>query len=267
MSLIRATRSREASAPRRTRIAVVALVVAACGALAGIARALDTFSITAYFTPDKLGASTNLSASAKFAYSTSAPVPVSNVLAYGPAGLQVDLQGTGTCNKTALENTGPSACPGDSRIGFGDGVGLVEIAKEFIKEPFTFDLFLAPSEQGRFVVLIYVDATDPVSLQLVLAAKEVHGPKPYGIGVTFEVPPIPTLPGAAYASVENAHLTVGSQKVAYIHEVHGRRQLVHVKGLVVPRSCPRGGFPFLVTINFLDNTSSTDKYQAPCPRG
>jgi hypothetical protein len=266
VSPISETRSRAASAPRTARIGIVALVLAACGALAGVAWALDSFSITAYFTPDKLGASTNLSASAKFAYSTSAPVPVSNVLAYGPAGLEVDLKGTGTCNKTALENTGPSGCPANSRIGFGGGVGLVEIAKEFIKEPFTFDLFLAPSEQGRFVVLIYVNATDPVSLQLVLSAKEVHGPRPYGIGVTFEVPPIPTLPGAAYASVESAYLTVGSQKVAYFDEVHGHRQLVHVKGLVVPRSCPHGGFPFQVTINFLDHTSSIDKYQAPCPR-
>ncbi len=251
----------------RMRIFAIALVVGACGLGAAVVWAADTFSVTAYFTPDKLGSPTNLSAKATFAYSTSVPTPVGNFVAYGPAGLGLDIKGTGTCEKSALEQSGPSACPTDSRIGFGGGAGLVEFGKEFVKEPFTFDLFLAPREAGRFVILIYVEATNPVSLQLVLVAKEVRGPKPYGLGVTVEVPPIATLPGAAYASVESTYLTVGSQKVAYYHDVHGRRQLDHVKGLIVPKSCPSGGFPFLVTVDFLDGTATTDKYKAPCPTG
>jgi hypothetical protein len=255
------------SGGRRLGIFVAALLAGACALLAVVAWATNTFTISAYFTPDRLGAPTNLSAQATFAYSTSAPVPISNFIAYGPAGLGLNVTGTGTCNKAALEQAGPSGCPADSRIGFGGGVGLVEIAKEFIKEPFTFDLFLAPSENGQFVILVYVNAVSPVSLQLVLVAKEIHGSGPYGLGVTVEVPPIPTLPGAAYASVESTYLTVGSQKVAYYHLVHGRRRLVHVKGLIVPKSCPRGGFPFLVTIGFLDGTQTADKYTAPCPRG
>ena len=262
----RASGIRVAMGRRRVRMFAIALVAGACLLGAALAWATDTFTIAAYFTPDKLGAPTNVSAKTKFAYSTSVPVPISNVLAYGPAGLDFDVKGTGTCDKAALENAGPSACPPDSRIGFGGGVGLVEIAKEFIKEPFTFDLFLAPSESGRFVILIYVNAVSPVSLQLVLVAKETRGPKPYGLGVTVEVPPIPTLPEAAYASVESTYLTVGSQKVAYYHNVHGRRQLIHVKGLIVPKSCPRGGFPFLVTVSFMDGTQTSDRYTAPCPR-
>lgn len=246
---------------------IFVLVLLACLVGAAVAWAANTFTISAYFTPDKLGAPTNLSAKAKFAYSTTAPVPISRFLAYGPAGLGLDLRGTGTCSKPALEQGGPSACPADSHIGFGGGVGLVELAKEFIKEPFTFDLFLAPSEDRRFVILVYVEAVAPVALQLVLVAKEARGPKPYGLGVTVEVPPIATLPGAAYASVESTYLTVGSQKVAYYHGVHGRQRLVHVKGLIVPKSCPRGGFPFLVTIGFLDGTSTTDNYTVHCPRG
>jgi len=257
---------RRAMGRHRVRIFVLALLTGACLIGAAVAWATNTFSITAYFTPDKLGASTNISAKATFAYSTSVPVPISNFVAYGPAGLAFDVKGTGTCNKAVLENAGPSACPADSRIGFGGGIGLVEIAKEFIKEPFTFDLFLAPSESGRFVILVYVNAVSPVSLQLVLVAKEIHGSKPYGLGVTVEVPPIPTLPGAAYASVESTYLSVGSQKVAYYNMIHGKRKLVHVKGLIIPKSCPRGGFPFLVTIGFLDSTQTSDKYTAPCPR-
>ena len=48
--------------------------------------------------------------------------------------------------------------------------------------------------------------------------------------------------------------------------VDGRKRLVHVKGLTVPKKCPSGGFPFEVTISFEDGTASTDKYTLACPR-
>lgn len=250
----------------KLRIAVVAMIGCACLIGAVLAFASETFTVTTYFSPDKLGAPTNLSAKAIFASNGRAPTPVGNVLAYGPAGFDVDVAGTGVCEKAVLELNGPGGCPADSRIGFGGGVGLVEIAKEVIKEPFTLDFFLGPSEGGRLVILVYANAVSPVSVQIVIVAKEVHGPKPYGLGFTFEIPPIPTLPGASYASVESSYFTVGSQKVAYYHTVRGKRRLVHVKGLIVPRTCPHGGFPFKVTIGFLDGAQSTDAYTAPCPR-
>ncbi len=251
----------------RARIVVLALIVCACLIGTAIAFASETFTTTTYFNPDKLGAPTNLSAKAVFASGSTVPTPVGNVLAYGPAGLEVNVAGTGVCGKATLEMNGPSGCPANSRIGFGGGVGLVEIAKEVIKEPYTLDFFLGPRENGHLVILVYANAVSPVSVQLVIVAKEVRGPKPYGLGFTFEIPPIPTLPGASYASVESASFTLGSQKVAYYQTVHGKRKLIHVKGLIVPKTCPTGGFPFKVTISFLDGTQSTDTYTSPCPPG
>lgn len=254
--------------PNKTRVVVVALIGCACLIGAAIALASETFTTKIYFTPDKLGAPANLSATTVFALNASAvPTPIGHVLAYGPAGLKVDVAGTGTCSKALLEAKGPSGCPADSRIGFGGGLGLVEIAKEFIKEPYTLDFFVAPKENGHLTFLIYAQGTNPVSVELVIVAKEVHGSGPYGIGFEFDIPPIPTLPGAAYASVETNYFTVGAQKVAYYHTVHGHRKLVHVKGLIIPKTCPKGGFPFKVTVNFLDGTSATDTYTAPCPPG
>ncbi len=241
------------------------LAICAALVLTAVAWATEAFTVTTSFDPDRLGAPTNLSARATFTTGAAAPVPVSDVLAYGPAGLGVDVRGTGSCQRATLETSGPGACPANSRIGFGGGIGLVEIAKELIKEPFTLDLFLGPRENGHLAILIYVNAISPVAVQLVLVAKETHGPKPYGFGFNLEIPPIPTLPGASYAAVESAYITVGSTKVAYYQKVHGRRELSHVKGLVVPKSCPAGGFPFEVTISFLDGSASTDTYTSPCP--
>jgi hypothetical protein len=250
----------------KASICSLALVVCLCVLGAALAWARTTFTVTASFTPDRLGAPTNLSTNATFAYGTSAPVPISILHAYGPAGLRLDLKGTETCQKPALENQGPGACPADSRIGFGGGIGLVEVSGEFIKEPFTFELFLAPRENGKFVMLVYVDAVKPVSLQTVLLARQANGQKPYGLGASIEVPPIDTVPGAALASVASIYLTVGSQKVAYYQEVRGHRRLVHVRGLIVPRSCPGGGFPLLLTAGFVDGSTLTDTPTVSCPR-
>jgi hypothetical protein len=254
--------------PKKTRVIVVALIGSACLIGATIAFASETFTTKIYFTPDKLGASANISASTVFALNGSTvPTPVGHVVAYGPAGLSVDVAGAGTCQKAMLEQEGPSGCPADSRIGVGGGLGLVEIAKEFIKEPYTLDFFLAPSENGQLAFLIYAQGSSPVSVELVILAKEIQGTKPYGLGVEFNIPPIPTLPGASYASIETNYFTFGSQHVAYYRTVHGHNQLIHVKGIIVPKKCPSGGFPFKVTVGFLDGTSATDAYTAPCPPG
>ncbi|HEY7951720.1 MAG TPA: hypothetical protein VID70_01960 [Solirubrobacteraceae bacterium] len=238
-----------------------------CLALAGAAWAAQTLSIRTTFTPDKLGASTNLSATALFGSTTpGVPSPIRHVTAYGPAGLTLDVRGAGTCTVAKLEAVGPSACPADSRIGFGGGVGLLELAGEVIHEPFTLDFFLGPREGGRVAVLIYVNAVTPVSVQLVLTAREVYGPKPYGWGVSFDIPTIPTLPGASYASVEKTSFTFGDSKVAYFRTIHGKRRLVHVKGLIVPKSCPAGGFPYEAAFSFEDGTANTYKGTIPCPR-
>jgi hypothetical protein len=241
--------------------------VCACLIAAAVAWAAETFTTRVYFTPDKLGAPANLSANTVFAANGAVPTPISRLVAYGPAGLQVDTKGAGTCQKTLLEAQGPSGCPEDSRIGFGGGNALVEIAKEFIKEPYTLDFFLGPKQAGHLTFLVYAQATSPVSVELVVEAKEIHGPKPYGLGVEATIPPIPTLPEAPYASIETNYFTVGSQKVSYYDVVHGQRKLVHVKGLIVPKTCPKGGFPFKVTITFLDGSSSSDTYTSPCPHG
>lgn len=181
---------------RKVRVLLVVLVGCACLIGAAIAFASETFTTKIYFTPDKLGAPANISASTVFALNgTTVPTPIGHVVAYGPAGLTVNTAGAGTCQKALLEEKGPSGCPADSRIGFGGGLGLVEIGKEFIKEPYTLDFFLAPSENGRLAFLIYAQGVSPVSVELVVLAKEIYGTKPYGLGVEFDIPPIPTLPG------------------------------------------------------------------------
>ncbi|HLM86032.1 MAG TPA: hypothetical protein VK272_07590 [Solirubrobacteraceae bacterium] len=241
-------------------------VVSACLSGVALGSPSQTFTLGASFTPNELGAPTNLSTNMTFASSAGVPQPVSDVVAYGPAGLAVDVHGIPTCERAKLEADGPSGCPAQSRVGFGGGVGVVELAGALVKEPYTLDFFLAPREHGHLAMLIYVSAANPVPVQLVLAAKGIHGPRPYGFGLAVEVPAVNTLPGAALASVETSYASLGGANIAYYRTIHGKRKLVHVKGLIEPATCPSGGFPFEALVTFAEGSTSTGSYSSPCPR-
>jgi hypothetical protein len=252
----------------RARMLLVTLLTCVCLLLAAVALAADSLVVHESFTPDKLGAPTNLSITAKFTSSAGTPPsPITKLTLYAPAGLAIEARGAGTCTASALTQRGPSGCPSNSRAGFGGGVGVVELPNSVIREPYTLDFFFGPSEHGHLALLAYASAVAPVAVELVVVAREVPAPKPYGLGFSVEVPPISTLPGASLASVESAFATFGATNVAYYERVHGKRTLVHLRGMVVPRSCPPGGFPSEGTIDFADGSTLTVKPAIPCPHG
>lgn len=251
---------------RRTKVLIAAMAACALLIAAAVAWAAETVTINARFSPDKLGAPTNVSGNATF-QSTSSPVPspITKVTLMGPAGMGLDVTGTGTCTEATLTDRGPEACPKDSIAGAGGGRGAIELAGTIIREPFTVNLFRGPNEGGHVTVLLYVNAVSPVSVQLVFKAVVVKEPKPYGLGFSFVVPEIKTLPGASNASVESAFLTIGASKVVYYKSVKGHRRALHVKGVIVPKRCPKGGFPVEAQFSFEDGTTNTAKTTIHCP--
>jgi hypothetical protein len=254
---------------RRVRIPVAALFCCAfLFAAAGPAQAEETLQITkAGFSPDKLGVPTNVFGEATIgATNGPVPAPITHVNVYGPAGVTLNLEGTGVCTVAKLENVGPSACPTDSKAGFGGGLGIYELAKEIIHENFTLEFFLGNNHPGHVELLIYLNGSTPVSIQLVFTARVIQGPKPYGLGFSLNVPLIKTLPEASYASAVSSFLTLGAKNVAYFKRVHGKRKLFHVKGIITPKKCPRGGFPVASQFSFLDGSTVMAKSTIPCPR-
>jgi hypothetical protein len=249
-----------------TRSRIVALAVLSPAVLAALAWALPGVQVSERFAPDRLGAPTNLSLTARFeAPAGGAPEPVRKLTVYAPAGLAIDARGAGTCSRTALEQRGPLACPATSRAGFGGGVGVLQLPSETIREPYTLDFFFASTRPSSLALLVYADARSPVNVELTVLAREVRAPSPYGIGFSVEVPPISTIPGAPLASIESAFATLGAANVDYFERVRGSRRLVHVRGLVVPRRCPTGGFRARAQIDFRDGRSLTLDPTVPCP--
>ncbi len=244
--------------------------VLCCGAAVGAApaQAEETVTITkAGFSPDALGVPTNVFGSANIS-STDSPVPspITHINVMGPAGLTLNLQGTGTCTVAILENSGPQACPADSKAGFGGGLGAYEIAKEVIHEEYTVDFFLGDNEPGHVELLIYLEGSSPVSIQLVFTAPVIQFPKPYGLGFSLNVPLIKVLPEASDASALSAFFTAGAKNVAYYKTIRGKRELEHVKGIITPKTCPRGGWPAASEFSFEDSSTVKSTVKIPCPK-
>ncbi len=253
------------------RLRAIAVLVLGGALLLGIATAAqaeETVTITeAGFSPDRLGVPTNAFGKARIG-STNLPVPspITHVNVLGPAGLTLNLQGTGVCSAAQLENIGPQACPTNSKAGFGGGEGAYEIAKEIVNEKFTLDFFLGNNKPGHLELLIYLNGSTPVSIQLVFKASVIQEPKPYGLGFSLDVPLIKVLPEASDASATESFLTLGAKNVAYYKTVHGKRKLFHVKGIVTPKTCPAGGWPVATEISFEDGSTVKAKHTIPCPK-
>jgi hypothetical protein len=261
-------RARRPAMRARVRIAAGAITVCACLVAAAAAFAGDSLTVNASFSPDRLSAPTNLSLTASFSSSAGRPPsPITRFTLYAPAGMGVDTRGAGTCAATALEQRGPRGCPADSRAGFGGGVGALELPNETLHVPYTLDIFFASRQSGLLRLLVYASASAPAGVQLVLVAKQIPAPKPYGLGFSVEVPPISTFPGASEASIESVFVTVGSPDVAYYEPVHGKERLVHLRGIEAPKSCPSGGFPAEGIVDFADGTTLTANPTIPCPHG
>jgi hypothetical protein len=253
----------------RRMLVMVSLGCIACATFARIASAGgDTLIVKEALTPDRLGAAANLSITASFASSADVPPsPIDRLTLYGPVGLGIQARDAGTCTEAALERRGPAGCPPDSRVGFGGGVAVLALPGQIVREPFTLDFFFESSAGGRLRLLAYASGVSPVGGSLVVVAKEIPAPRPYGLGFSVQVPPVLTIPGAEYVSVESAFATIGASNVAYFKTVHGRQTLVHVKGLTVPARCPFGGFPTRATVEFADGATFTVDPAIPCPRG
>lgn len=250
-----------------TRSLAIALATLTLALLAAVAWGdAPGVEVRERFTPDRLGASANLSLTAHFASTpTGAPPPVRKLTVYAPAGMSIDARGAGVCAQNVLEQRGPDACPADSRAGFGGGVGVLQLPGETIRESYTLDFFFSSTRTGHLSLLVYASAKAPVNVELIVIAHEVQAPAPYGLGFSVEVPAISTIPGAPLASIESAFASLGAANVAYYKDVHGHRRLVHVRGLVVPRRCPAGGFRSRAAIEFRDGQSLTLVPRMPCP--
>jgi hypothetical protein len=244
----------------RTRILAVAVAVTFYLALPAGGQAAQTASMTARFTPERLGAPTTLSLGFQLGRD-GLPPPLTAVDLHYPANLDFLTSGLGlaSCNPVELEAHGPSICPANSLMGHGSALVKVPVGSNVLAETAQIALVAGPSQDGSITILLSVTALSPVAAGFVMPTSLLAG------HLHITVPLVPTLPGAPDLSVVRNQATLGGD-LTYYQRAHGKTIAYHPKGIGLPTRCPRGGFKFAATFAFLDSTTAAAHTAVACPK-
>jgi hypothetical protein len=242
-----------------------------CSALVpGAANAVsETASLTASFTPDKLGASTTIGFG--FHVQTAeglAPPPMTAVDLMMPAGMNFTTTtlGLAICQPSSLLASGISGCPSNSRLGLGSAVVEVPFGTGSGHEIPEIQAVMGPPSKGNMVVLFYANGQTPVFAQLVFVGEVLPDSGAFGSQLTTSVPLIPSVPNGPDVSIVNVNATIGPAHLTYYKRRDGKLVPFHPRGIDVPETCPKGGFPFAAQFTFQDGSHTTATTTIPCPK-
>lgn len=225
-------------------------------------------TLTAAFDPERLGRRTTLS----FGFRITGPggrIPPALTeidLSY-PHKLGIALSGLGltTCTTAALEASGLPGCQADSIMGFGDATAEISLGSDVVAETVPITILRAPDEEHHIALLLDAVGTAPLNTTAVFAGALLPAPLPYGGTVSIDAPLIPSLPGAPDVAIAALHATLGPAGITYYEHVVGETLGYQPPGLLLPPTCPRGGFPFAVRFSFADGAHASAQATDPCP--
>jgi hypothetical protein len=227
---------------------------AACICAAAPALAATGASIEPSFAPYRLGASAAGTISLRFfGGADHVPAPLSTMTLRLPAGLGIDLNGVGVCQPSRLRSRGAAGCGTGSLIGRGHALLEVHAGSQTVPEDAAVSVFRGPTRGGRTTFEIFGRGETPLDESTVSTAVLQGDSAPYGLRLVVAVPPIPTLTYEPNASFSSLSLTIGNAGGGS-----------HAK-IVLPRSCPRAGFPFAATFGFADRSSTSAVARLRCP--
>jgi hypothetical protein len=257
----------------RAAALAVATALLACTSLVGATSALATgaseqASLTAGFSPNRLGQSTTISFGfhLQTAAGTATP-PLTNVNLQLPAGMNYTLTtlGLAICRPAVLAARGIAGCPANSRVGSGSALVEVPFGTGSGHEIPEVQAVVGPPNNGNMVVLFYANGQTPVFAQLVFQGEVLPDSGAFGSELSTTVPLIPSVPNGPDVSIVNVNATIGPSHLTYYRRVHGHLQPFHPLGIGVPEHCPRGGFPFNALFTFQDGSQASASTTVPCP--
>ncbi|HXB65778.1 MAG TPA: hypothetical protein VNV42_12990 [Solirubrobacteraceae bacterium] len=256
----------------RTLCAALALLAWGCAPALAAAAPVETqprAKLNARFSPERLGHGTTIVFGFTIATTTGqVPSPLTGLDLYYPADLGIGTSGLGleTCNTAMLEADGPEGCPSQSQMGYGKALVEVPFGPAVLRESAQTFIFMAHLHEKHLGLVFYADGRSPVSAQIVFHGFVLPAPDPFGGELSTTFPPVPSLPGAPNAAVVQLQSTIGPLHLTYYEHTRGRYRPYHPNGIVLPPTCPRGGFRFAASFAFENGTHTTAGTLVPCPR-
>ncbi len=250
------------------RVLALTTVACVCAFLSGTAWAVQTAKLDVRLTPERLGAGTTIVFGFQITGAKGGvPSPLTEINLQYPANLGIGTSGLGieSCLPATLEALGPGGCPADSRMGFGSALVEVPFGPIIVHETATTETFSAPVSNGQLALLFYANGEEPISTQLVFPAVVATAPPPFGGSLNTTLPPVQSVPEAPDAAVVRLNSTIGPLNLTYYEQIRGRRVPYNPKGIVLPKSCPRGGFPFAANFSFQNGSRTRATTSVACP--
>lgn len=222
------------------------------------AQGSSTATIAPLLLPDRLGAKGALRLTVHFGegLSSGIPLPVRRAVLRFPAGLGIEIPHLRSCSIARLRARGPTGCSPQSELGQGHALAEAMAGSQLISENISLWLFLGPFHNLEPTFEILGQGLTPFDERVVLTGTVVPDNPPYGEDLVLSVPAIPTVPLEPDASIADMELTVGTNDSPHPNQANT---------VVVPPSCPAGGFPFAAQITYADGSSGNAFAHASCP--
>jgi hypothetical protein len=223
-----------------------------------VAHAGPSATITPSLSPNRLGAKGSLRITINYAEGETGgvPSPVHRSVLRFPAGLGIEIPHLRSCSIARLRARGPGGCSPQSELGRGHALAEAFAGSQIITENISLWLFLGPFHNLQPTFEILGQGYTPFDERVVLTGTVVPDNAPYGEDLVLSVPPIPTVPLEPDASIVTMSLVVGARKPPHPSQANT---------VVVPPSCPGGGFPFAAEFTYADGSTGSAFAKSPCP--
>jgi hypothetical protein len=162
----------------------------------------------------------------------------------------------GTCT---VAQARAATCPPLSRIGSGHGQVTVFPPSGPQEVEIGIDFFITPPQRPGDIAGLVLAAHEPVSgLTFNLVGRLVTLPKgPYGLELRF-ADTAAELPSDIVVQLHHVSVRFGTQRTVKVGAGAKRRRVTYHL-LTTPGTCPRKGWPFLLTVSY---TTGTESYAA-----
>jgi hypothetical protein len=228
----------------------------------------STTKLHVALVPEQLGHGTTIKFSLRVTGPHgSVPPPVTKIALSYPANFGIVTSGLGlaTCTAIVLEIIGPRGCPSQSLMGYGTATGDIQLGSEIIEESAITAIFMAPFQNGDIALQFFLNGETPISVERIFPGLLLPAPSPYGGDLTITVPLIGTFDEGPDASLVTLQSTIGPLGITYYDHTHHEFVPYHPNGILLPRHCPKDGFPFKATLTYAEATNTTSRFAVACP--
>ncbi len=226
-------------------------------------------TLAAGFSPERLGAGTTVHLGFRIAEPGGGiPPPLTELGVLYPAELGIATSSLGLegCSLEVLREDGVGGCPANSLMGRGSAQIDVPFLLGPVLEPVGLTLLSGPVQEGHLGLLFFANGESPVIAKLPFAGVVLPAQGRFGGLLSAQIPLVPAVPEGPDAAIVSMQTTIGPSHLTYYRRVHGRLAGFRPRGILLPSSCPRGGFPFTAQLTFQSGARVEAGTAVPCPR-